>query len=74
MDCVTSSSSVSLINGFGSELFKPSRELRQGCPLASYLFLMVAEGVSRVILEAKRQRKLMGIKIGRREQLTIYYL
>jgi len=68
--CVTSSSFVVLINDSGSEFFKPSRGLRQGYPLSPYLFLLVAEGLSRAILKARRQRKLLGIKIGRRGQIT----
>jgi len=42
------------INGFASSFFKPSRGLRQGYHLSSYIFLLVVEGISRLIKKAKR--------------------
>eukprot|EP01018_Ginkgo_biloba_P018081 Gb_04379 [translate_table: standard] len=59
-----------LINGSTSPFFKPTRGLRQGCPLSPYLFLLVVEGLSRAIKEAKSQRILQGIKVGRGESIT----
>ena len=59
-----------LINGATSYFFKPSRGLRQDYPLSPYLFLLVVEGLSRAINDAKRQRKIRGVKIGRNKVLT----
>jgi hypothetical protein len=64
MGCVSSTLFVVLINGSTSSFFKPSRGLRQGFPLSPYLFLLVAEGLSRLIKEAKRQRKLSALRWG----------
>jgi hypothetical protein len=43
-----------LINGSTLGFFKPTTELRQGFPLSPLPFLLVVEGLSRAILEAKR--------------------
>eukprot|EP00253_Pinus_taeda_P019083 PITA_19083 len=63
MGCVTSVSFAVLINGATSSFFKGQRGLRQGCPLSPLLFLLVAEGLSRLILEAKRTGLLKGLEV-----------
>jgi len=50
-----------------TEEFKPSRELRQGDPLAPFLFLMVAEGMSGLVRQALKNNLLTGLKIGKNE-------
>jgi hypothetical protein len=70
MACVTTPQMVVLINGSSAPFFKPSRGLCQGCPLSPYLFLLVAEGLRRWIMDAKSRRVLRGIQIGRRISLT----
>eukprot|EP00253_Pinus_taeda_P033361 PITA_33361 len=63
MGCVTSVSLAVLINGAASSFFKGQRGLRQGCPLSPLLFLLVAEGLSRLILEAKRTGLIKGLEV-----------
>lgn len=67
MGCVTMASFVVPVNGFGSDFFKSSNGM--GCPLSAYSFLLVAEGLSRAILEARWRNKIKGSRVGR-EQLT----
>jgi len=43
-----------LVNGSPTEEFKPKRGLRQGDPLAPFLFIIVVEGLSGLVREAKK--------------------
>jgi hypothetical protein len=70
MSCVTTVSFVVLINRVGTSFFKSGRGLRQGVLLLPYLFLLVADGLSRAFVEAKRVNTFHGIKMGRHENLT----
>jgi hypothetical protein len=48
--CVTIVSFVHLTNGSSSPFFQATRGLRQGFPLSPYLFLLVVDRFSQVIL------------------------
>jgi hypothetical protein len=63
MNCVTSVTFSVLINGSATDLFRPERGLRQGCPLSPLLFPIVVEGLSGALLDAKRSGSFKGIKI-----------
>lgn len=52
-NCVNLASFFVLINGFSKGFFRDSRGLRQGDPLSPYLFIMVVEGLGRMIRKAK---------------------
>jgi hypothetical protein len=60
MGCVTSSKFVVLINGSASNSFSV-----QGCPLFPYLFILVAESLSRIMKEAIGSGHLRGVLVGR---------
>jgi len=62
--CLKSSSNSVLVNGSPTEEFKPSRGLRQGDPLAPFLFLVVAEGLAGLVRQASKQNMLTGVKVG----------
>ena len=58
LGCVTSTNFVVLIKGRPTGFFKSSRGLRQGFPLFPLIFLLVVEGLSRVIHDQVREKKL----------------
>ena len=70
MSSLTSVSFSVLINGVASSFFRSGRGLRQGCPLAPLLFLVVAEGLSRALLSAKNNGIFRGISFGNKLSLT----
>lgn len=65
--CVESASVSILVNGSPTEEFKMGRGLRQGDPLAPFLFLMVAEGLSGLMRQAIRLHLFQGFKVGGEE-------
>ena len=52
------------------QFFFPSRGLRKGFPLSPFLFLLVAEALSRLIHNAKEIREIEGIKVSNLEEVT----
>ena len=65
--CLESATVSVLVNGSPTEEFKPSRGLRQGDPLAPFLFIVVAEGLAGLVRQALKVNLLTGLKIGRHE-------
>lgn len=63
MCCITRVSFSVLINGSASPYFHSERGLRQGCPLSPLLFLLIMEGLSRLVLEEHRLGQIQRIKI-----------
>ena len=63
MACVTTLNIALLINGAPSRFFKSTRGIRQGCPIYSLLFLLIIEGLSRLLIKAKNEGKIKGIKL-----------
>jgi hypothetical protein len=70
MGCVTSTNFDVLINGKPTSFFKSSRGLRQGCHLSPLLFLLVIEGLSRIIQERIQDKKLEGVPVVRGINIT----
>ena len=64
MSCVNSTSFSVLINGEHSDLFGASQGLWQGDPLSPYLFLLLAEGLGRLIKKNVERGSLQGWQWG----------
>ena len=63
MSCVTLENFAVIINGSPSETFKATRGIHQGCPLSPYLFLLIIEGLSLLISQAKEDKNIKGLKV-----------
>jgi len=56
--CLESATVSVLVNGSPAEEFRPSRGLRQGDPLAPFLFLIVVEGLDGLVRNALKENML----------------
>ena len=66
----TNIESAVLNNGFATDWFKPSRGVRQGCPLSPYLFILSAEILAHKI---RQDPELKGIKMfGNEVKLSLF--
>lgn len=65
MNYLRSSELSILVNGLPTSRFKPSRGLRQGCPLASYLFLLCSEGLVGLLKNQVVMGRIKGIQCTR---------
>ncbi|RVW72587.1 hypothetical protein VitviT2T_011580 [Vitis vinifera] len=63
--CLSSVSYAVLVNGSAKGWVKASRGLRQGDPLSSFLFTLVADVLSRMLLRAEERNMLEGFRVGR---------
>ena len=61
METVCTASYSMLINGEPHSFITPSRGMKQGDPLSSYLFLLYVEGLSALIRRAEETRSIHGI-------------
>jgi len=65
--CLESSSISVLVNGSPTTEFKPMKGLRQGDPLAPFLFLIAAEGLARVVRQAEEKKLVESIEVGEKQ-------
>jgi len=56
--CLESATISVLVNGSPTKEFKPSRGLKQGDPIAPFLFLIVAQSLSGLVHQAKSKNLL----------------
>ena len=62
--CLEYTSVSILVNGSPTEEFKPGKGLRQGDPLAPFLFLIVAEGMAGLVRQAVAKDLLQSVEVG----------
>ena len=65
--CLASATVSVLVNGCPTEEFHPLRGLRQGDPLAPFLFLVAAEGLAGLVRQAVKVNLYSGLNIGSKE-------
>jgi len=65
--CLEFASVSVLVNESPTKEFRPTRGLRQGDPLAPFLFLIVAEGLTGLVRQALKESLIKGAKVGRNE-------
>lgn len=61
--CISTTSFSILLNGSPYGYFSPSRGLRQGDPLSPFLFVLVSELLSQLLLWEERNGNLNGLKV-----------
>ena len=75
MACVCSAHFAILVNGFPSSFFEGNRGLWRGFPISPSMFLLVIEGFSCLIINAKENKLFSGIKVTRTQFLThLFYV
>lgn len=65
MSCVTSSSFVILINWKATYFFRSGRGVKQGFPLSPLIFILVMEGLIRLLKHGLEEGLITGIRISR---------
>jgi hypothetical protein len=74
MACVSSVNYNIHFNSMETEVFKPSRGLRQGDPLSPYLFLLVAQGLSSMLKGAEMRGEIEGVRVCRDAPMVSHLL
>lgn len=74
MNCISTSNLAFLVNGELMGEVTPSRGLRQGCPLSTYLFLICVEGFSSLLQKMDSERRLVGVTCARGAPRTNHLL
>lgn len=66
MKCVSIVSYSTVINGHSGVKFTPSRGLRQGGPLSSFLFLSCGKGLSSLLRQTMKRGTFKGVTVSRK--------
>jgi len=74
MECVTTVCYTVRFNGVLLNTIQPTRGLRQGNPLSPYLFLFVADGLSRVLQHGNGISSVQGFNVCRRAPTVSHLL
>ncbi|XP_074318890.1 uncharacterized protein LOC141655725 [Silene latifolia] len=74
MNCVSSVTYSTFLNGVIRMPFKPKAGIRQGDPISPYLFALCTETFSQMIQDAQQRRLLKGIKMCRQAPMISHLL
>ncbi|KAA3477626.1 reverse transcriptase [Gossypium australe] len=66
INCISSVSYSTVVNGKKGEVFCPTRGIRQGDPLSPYLFLVCSEGLLTLMRLARQEGLVEGARVNRR--------
>ncbi|RVW16207.1 Transposon TX1 uncharacterized 149 kDa protein [Vitis vinifera] len=72
--CLSSISFAVLVNGNAKGWVKASRGLRQGDPLSPFLFTLVVDVLSRMLLRAEERNVLEGFRVGQDARLQGFWV
>ncbi|XP_026434571.1 uncharacterized protein LOC113332111 [Papaver somniferum] len=64
--CISTTNISVLLNGSPTQIFSPTRGIRQDDPLSPYLFILCMEFLSRLILNAETNHLISGVKAARK--------
>ena len=70
-ECITTNSFSILVNGSPSKLFNASKGIQQGDPLSPFLFTIVVEALSTLLLKAKDMDVISGFEVSRNGRLFL---
>ncbi|RVW85281.1 Transposon TX1 uncharacterized 149 kDa protein [Vitis vinifera] len=71
-DCLSTVSFAVLVNGNAKGWVKASRDLRQADPLSFFLFTLVVDVLSRMLLRADEKNSLEGFKVDSQEFVLVF--
>ena len=71
-ECISTTSFSVLVNGSPSKLFKISRGIRQGDPLSPFLFTIVVEALSSLLVKAREMGVISGFVASRNGEVITH--
>lgn len=74
MKCITTISYSVIVNENASEVFRSTRELRQGDPLSPFLFLICSEGLPTLMRLAMRYKLIRRAKASRSDPSNFSFI
>lgn len=63
MMLLKNASATIMLNGKPTDSFPIERGVRQGCPLAPYLFLLIGEALHIAVTKEQKQGNIQGIRL-----------
>ena len=71
-ECISTTSFSVLVNGSPSKLFKGFRGIQQGDPLSPFLFTMVVEALSSLLVKAREMGVISGFEASRNGEVITH--